>query len=182
MKNIFILLTVLFLAKTYANDLEDSSKLSPNFNQECYAKNDKTNCNLIAMKYFQTAINTADIDLANKLIDKEAKFFTPVSPEPLLGGEGYIAVVNFMRQTFPDVKWEAKEIVANNKVAAVLWECSGTFEKGNFYGKEADKTKFSFTTMNFYYFNENGKITNDVAGEGLAGLLIDLGLLNTGMK
>ncbi|MDA3062698.1 MULTISPECIES: ester cyclase [unclassified Campylobacter] len=154
-----------------------AQSLEPNFNQICYQSRAKSECNKEAMAHFQTAINTADTALAEKLINQNATFFTPVSKDPLYGGAGYISVVNFMRQSFPDIKWQIKDIVANDAVVAVLWECSGTHERGEFYGKKADKAKFSFSTMNFYYFDENGKITNDVAGEGLAGLLIDLEIL-----
>ena len=31
--------------------------------------------------------------------------------------------------------------------------------------------------MNFYYFNDEGRIVRDVAGEGLAGLLKALGIV-----
>ncbi|MBQ9725664.1 MAG: ester cyclase, partial [Neisseriaceae bacterium] len=130
------------------------------------------------MHIFQTAINTANTALAQKLIDDKAPFYTPVSKAPLYGGKGYISVVNLMRTNCSDIQWKIKDLVANDTTVAVLWECSGTHTQGEFHGKAADGSKFSFDTMNFYYFNDKGKITNDIAGEGLAGLLIDLGLLN----
>ncbi|MBP3223719.1 MAG: ester cyclase [Campylobacter sp.] len=172
MKNLLVFVVLLLAQILPANET-----LAENFNQICYQNTSKSECNKKAMHYFQIAINTADEVLADKLIDAKATFFTPVSKDPLYGGAGYISVVNFMRQSFPDIKWEIKDIVANDAVVAVLWECSGTHERGEFYGKKADKAKFSFSTMNFYYFDENGKITNDVAGEGLAGLLMDLEIL-----
>lgn len=39
------------------------------------------------MKQFEIAINTANLELANQLISDEAKFVTPASPEPLVGGK-----------------------------------------------------------------------------------------------
>jgi len=37
--------------------------------------------------------------------------------------------------------------------------------------------KFSFSCMNFYYFNAEGKIIKDVAAQGMMGLLQSLSLL-----
>ena len=68
------------------------------------------------MKKFETMINTMDFDLANELISSEAKFTTPISPTPLVGGEGYLSVVKFMRSGFLTSngklkKWLQKKIL-----------------------------------------------------------------------
>ena len=42
------------------------------------------------MKKFEKMINTADDELAQELIDSSASFYTPASPEPLYGGQGYL--------------------------------------------------------------------------------------------
>ena len=47
------------------------------------------------MKKFETMINTADEKLAEELVDSNAPFYTPASPEPLYGGKGYLSVVFF---------------------------------------------------------------------------------------
>lgn len=176
MKKLILLITLLS-QNLFAESLEKSENLAEDFNKTCYAQNDKSSCNAKAMTYFTEAINTANVALAKKLIADKATFFTPVSKEPLFGGEGYISVVNFMRQSFPDIQWEVKDMVLSDKVVAVYWLCTGTHSAGDFFGKKADNSKFSFSTMNFYYFDEEGKIINDIAGEGLAGMLMDLGIL-----
>lgn len=43
-------------------------------------------------------------------------------------------------------------------------------------GVPATGKKIKTTVMNFYYFNESGKIINDVAAEGMIGILKPLGL------
>ena len=131
--------------------------------------------NLRRMKHFETAINTNDVALAEELIDETAEFTTPVSPNKLHGGKGYMSVVSFMRQSFSDVRWEMKDSVADENKVAVYWICSGTHD-GDFMGLAPTGKKFSFSVMNFYYFNENGKIVNDIAAEGLIGLMRALGI------
>ena len=71
------------------------------------------------MKKFETMINTMDFDLANELISSEAKFTTPISPTPLVGGEGYLSVVKFMRSGFSNVQWKIEEMVAEKNIVAV---------------------------------------------------------------
>ena len=61
--------------------------------------------NKTLMKKFETMINTANEKLAEELVDSNAPFYTPASPEPLYGGKGYLSVVQWMRKGFSDVQW-----------------------------------------------------------------------------
>ena len=127
------------------------------------------------MRRFETAINTNNLALAEELIADSAEFTTPVSPEKLYGGKGYMSVVSLMRRSFSDVLWDMVDMVAEDDKVAVHWTCPGTHD-GDFMGIPATGKKFSFGVMNFYYFDDEGKIINDIAGEGLIGLLKALGL------
>ena len=127
------------------------------------------------MKKFEKMINTADDNLAQELISPEASFYTPASPEPLYGGKGYLSVVHWMRKGFSDVQWKLEEMVAQEDKVAVKWTLTGTHD-GEFFGVKPTGTKIKTTVMNFYYFNKDGKIINDVAAEGMIGILRPLGL------
>ena len=127
------------------------------------------------MKLFEKMINSADDKLADELIDANASFYTPASPDPLYGGQGYLSVVHWMRKGFSDVQWQLDEMVAEGNIVAVKWTCSGTHD-GEFLGTEPTGNSFSTSVMNFYYFNEQGKIINDVAAEGRIGILRGIGL------
>ena len=129
-----------------------------------------TQHNLIVMKQFEQVINTADEAKAEQLIAQDASFITPASPTPLYGGKGYLSLVHWLRQSFPDVQWHALDIVAQEDKVAVLWECTGT-HKGDFMGIPATNKQFKTTFMNFYYFNDKGQITKDIAGIGMIGIL-----------
>lgn len=132
--------------------------------------------NKLAMKRFEQCINTNDKALAEELIDSTAEFTTPVSAKPLYGGKGYLSVVDLMRKSFSDIRWELVDMAAEADKVAVSWICSGTHD-GEFMGLAPTGKKFSFSVMNFYYFNADGKIINDVAAQGLFGLLSALGLI-----
>jgi steroid delta-isomerase-like uncharacterized protein len=127
------------------------------------------------MKKFETMINTADEKLAEELVSESAPFYTPASPKPLYGGKGYLSIVHWMRAGFSDVQWNLEEMVADDTKVAVRWTMTGTHD-GDFLGVAPTGKKISVCVMNFYYFNEEGKVTNDIAAEGMIGILRPLGL------
>ena len=126
------------------------------------------------MKKFELMINTADEKLAAELVADDAPFYTPASPEPLYGGRGYLSVVHWMRQGFPDVQWKLQDMVAGDDKVAVYWLLTGSHD-GEFLGIWPTGNKISVSVMNFYYFNAQGKITNDIAAEGMIGILRGIG-------
>ena len=133
--------------------------------------------NKASMKRFETMINTCDDALAAVLVDARAPFYTPASKEPVYGGQGYLDIVRFMRQGFSDVQWKLEEMVAEGPVVAVRWTCTGTHD-GIFMGSKPTGRRFSASVMNFYYFNKDGKIINDIAAEGMIAILRQIGLVN----
>jgi len=128
------------------------------------------------MKKFEKMINTADKTLAEELVAVDAPFYTPACSEPLYGGSGYLSVVQWMRKGFSDVQWHIKDMVADTDKVAVKWDLTGT-HNGEFMGIKPTGKKISVCVMNFYYFNEQGKVTNDIAAEGMIGILRGIGAL-----
>ena len=66
-------------------------------------------------------------------------------------------------------------MIAEGNIVAVRWHLTGT-HNGTFLGVKPTHQKISTTVMNFYYFNENGRIINDIAADGMIGILRPLGL------
>ncbi len=128
------------------------------------------------MKKFETMINTADEVLAEELVDSNAPFYTPASPEPLYGGKGYLSVVHWMRKGFSDVQWHITDMVADEDKVAVKWDLTATHD-GDFMGIKPTNKKISVCVMNFYYFNNDGKVTNDIAADGMIGILRGIGAM-----
>lgn len=139
----------------------------------CACKTDsRIERNREAMRLFEQCINSNDLSLGKKLISAKAAFETPVSPEPLYGAEGYLSVVTMMRASFPDVRWKLEDMVADERTVAVRWTCSGTFTGPQpFAGILPNGRKFSTTVMNFYIFDDEGLIIDDIAAVGIAGII-----------
>lgn len=128
------------------------------------------------IQLFEKMINTADLALAEQLIAEDAQFTTPASPEILMGAKGYLSLVHFMRQGFSDVQWHLQEMVAEGNTVAVRWLCTGTHD-GEFMNIPATGNSLSMSLMNFYRFNEQGKIIEDIAADGMIAVLRALKLL-----
>lgn len=136
----------------------------------------RTERNREAMRRFEECINANDLELGRQLISGKAAFATPVSPEPLYGAEGYLSVVSMMRESFPDVQWKLEEMVADERTVAVRWTCSGTFTGPRpFAGVEPNGRAFSTSVMNFYKFDGDGLIVDDIAATGMLGILQGIG-------
>ena len=137
--------------------------------------------NKAIMKKFETMIYHQDTSvqekLAEELVDSKAPFYTPISPDPLYGGKGYLSVVYLMRKSFSDVQCKLVDMAVDEEKAAVTWELTGTHD-GEFMGKKPTGKKIKVCVMNFYYINKEGKIYKDVAAEGMIGILKPLGLVN----
>ena len=127
------------------------------------------------MKKFETMVNTANVELANELVDPNAPFFTPAFPERVYGGEGYLSLVFWLRKSFSNVQWKLEEMIAEDNKVAVRWTCSGTHD-GEFMGIPATGKSFSASFMNFYAFNEQYKVISDTAAEGMIAILRALGV------
>ena len=126
------------------------------------------------MKKFEIMINTADEKLAEELVSSDAPFYTPANPEPLYGASGYLCVVHWMRKGFSDVQWHMTDLIADEDKVAVTWNLTGTHD-GEFLGVPPTGKNISVCVMNFYYFNKEGKITRDIAAEGMIGILRGIG-------
>ena len=103
--------------------------------------------NKAIMKKFETMICHQDTSvqekLAEELVDSKAPFYTPISPEPLYGGKGYLSVVYLMRKSFSDVQWKIIDMVVDEEKAAVNWELTGTHD-GEFMGKKPTGKQLKF--------------------------------------
>jgi steroid delta-isomerase-like uncharacterized protein len=112
------------------------------------------------MNRFVEFINTANGQLANELINRDARFYVPGQPEPMRGPGGYLAIIGMMRSGFPDVQWTLEEMVAENDKVAARFIMKGTHQ-GAFFGVPATGKSIEVQAMNFYRFS-NGKLLKNM--------------------
>src|SRR5204863_793313 len=131
--------------------------------------------NKLLMNRFVEFINTANGQLANELISRDAKFYVPGQPEPMRGPEGYLAIIGMMRSGFPDIQWTLEEMVAENDKVAARFIMKGTHQ-GAFSGVPPTGKSIKVQAMNLYRFS-NSKITEEYGQPDLLALLQQIGAL-----
>ncbi|MFM0613165.1 ester cyclase [Paraburkholderia nemoris] len=129
--------------------------------------------NKLLMSRFVEFINTANEVLAEELVDANAIFHAPVSPDPFIGPQGYMKILGMMRSGFPDIQWTLEEMVAENDTVAARFIMRGTHQ-ATFFGVPASGKKIQVQAVNFYRFS-NGKIVEERGQPDLMALLQQIG-------
>ena len=129
--------------------------------------------NKLLMSRFVEFINTASEALAEELVDADAIFHAPVSPDPFIGPQGYMKILGMMRSGFPDIQWTLEEMIAENDTVAARFIMRGAHQS-TFFGVPASGKKIEVQAVNFYRFF-NGKIVEERGQPDLLALLQQIG-------
>ena len=131
--------------------------------------------NKLLMSRFVEFINTANEVLAEELVDANAIFHAPVSPDPFIGPHGYMEILGMMRSGFPDIQWTLEEMIAENDTVAARFIMRGTHQ-ATFFRVPASGKKIQVQAVNFYRFS-NGKIVEERGQPDLLALLQQIGAI-----
>ena len=117
---------------------------------------------------FTEFINTASEALAAELISPDAIFH-----EPMRGPAGYLAIIQMMREGFPDIQWTLEEMVAEGDKVAARFTMRGT-HLGTFFGTPSTGKKIAVQALNIYRLS-HGQIIEETGQPDLLGLLQQIG-------
>jgi steroid delta-isomerase-like uncharacterized protein len=129
--------------------------------------------NKLVMQRFLEFINTASEKLANELVARDAIFYVPGQPEPMLGPEGYLAIIGMMREGFPDIQWKLEEMVAEGDKIALRLTMTGTHQ-GTFSGVPPTGKTIKVQSMAFYRISD-GQIVGEHGQPDMLDLLQQIG-------
>jgi steroid delta-isomerase-like uncharacterized protein len=129
----------------------------------------------IFISRFVEFINTANPQLAGELVATDARFYIPGQPEPLIGPDGYMAILGMMRHGFSDVQWQVEDAVTEGGTIAIRFSMSGTHD-GIFMGVPATGRPIRVQAMNFYRIVD-GKIVEEFGQPDMMGLMMQIGAI-----
>ena len=129
--------------------------------------------NIQLMERFVEFINTANEQLAEELISKDATFYVPSQPEPMHGPDGYLAIIGMMRSGFSDIQWALEDKVVEEDKVAARFIMTGT-HNGTFFGVPPTGKAIKVQAINFYSFS-NGQIVEEYGQPDMLGLLQQIG-------
>ncbi|WP_221408901.1 ester cyclase [Ohtaekwangia koreensis] len=126
-------------------------------------------------KQFVQFINTADENLAQRLISPVAKFHVPGQPEPAQGPKGYLMVISMMRSGFPDIQWTLEDMITEGDKVAARFTMRGTHH-GEFFGVPATGKVIGIQAINFYRLS-NEQIIEEHGQPDMLELLRQIGAI-----
>lgn len=136
------------------------------------SENNTIETNKKTMKLFLEFINTRNEDIGNKIVSPDAIFYVPGKPVPMKGPQGYIQIIDMMRNSFPDIQWKVEDLVAEDNNIAARFTMTGT-HKGEFMGKPATGKPIKVQAMNLYRFS-NGLLVEEYGQPDFLALLMQI--------
>jgi steroid delta-isomerase-like uncharacterized protein len=130
-----------------------------------------------SMKRFVEFINTADEQLARRVIAPDAEFDAPTHGEPLRGPDGYLELLAMLRNGFPDIHWTLEETITEGDKVAARFRMEGT-HRGDFFGIPPTGKTISVRALNFYQFAD-GQVVRELGQPDLLGILQQIGAAPT---
>jgi len=127
---------------------------------------------LVIRRFTEELINTASTAVAAELVAPDAEFHIG-SPEPLIGPDGVLTIVNMMRSGFPDIQWSLDDVVAEGDKVAARFTMRGT-HKGTFFGVPATGKQIVGRSTSFYRLAD-GMIVDDQGLPDVLGILRQIG-------
>jgi len=121
---------------------------------------------------FGEAINTGNLENLKDLVADDVKDHDP-APNQGPGPQGYIDFFTMMRNAFPDMKVEVKQLVADEDNVAFAYTLTGT-HKGDFMGVAGTGKSIKARGMQISRF-ENGKMVERWGSSDELGILKQIG-------
>jgi steroid delta-isomerase-like uncharacterized protein len=121
-------------------------------------------------KIYEQAMNKRNLGLLKEVISED---YTGV--QGIKGPAGFEATITSLIQSFPDIRWNVQELIAEGDKVMVKWEITGT-HKNAFQHIAATGKKVSGTGMGVYTFKDGKVVSTQVQTDRL-GFLQELGVL-----
>jgi steroid delta-isomerase-like uncharacterized protein len=131
--------------------------------------------NWLITQYFEEVWNKGKVERLDDLLATDYVNHSSDVPNPLPGPEGLKPIVVAMRQAFPDLHYEIKDLViASDRIVAMVL-MKGTHE-GDFFGLMPTNRRVKVNQVNFEYVT-NGKISEHWRLTDELSLMKQLGLI-----
>lgn len=110
----------------------------------------------LGRRYFEEVWNRGNVDILDQLLAPEYINHTPGTPNPPPGPAGLKPIVLGMRQAFPDLHYEIKDVVATDQAVVLRVVMTGT-HRGDLFGVAPTGRRVTVDQINIEHI-ENGRI------------------------
>lgn len=91
-----------------------------------HSPDSRSNNETIIRRYYNEVWNAGKLNVLDELLAKEYINHTPSTPHPPKGPEGLKPIVAAIRQAFPDLHYEIKDVIVNDTMAVARVIMTGT--------------------------------------------------------
>ncbi len=109
----------------------------------------------LGRRYFEEVWNRGNVDALDELLASEYINHTPSTPNPPPGPSGLKPIVLGIRQAFPDLHYEIKDVVATDDAVVMRVVMTGT-HRGELFGLAPTGRRVSVDQINIEHI-ENGR-------------------------
>jgi steroid delta-isomerase-like uncharacterized protein len=110
----------------------------------------------LGRRYFEEVWNRGNVDVLDQLLAPTYINHTPSTPDPPPGPGGLKPIVLAIRQAFPDLHYEIKDVVATDDAVVVRVVMTGT-HRGDLFGLAPTGRRVTVDQINIEHI-ENGRI------------------------
>jgi steroid delta-isomerase-like uncharacterized protein len=110
----------------------------------------------LGRRYFEEVWNRGAVDVLDQLLTPDYINHTPSTPNPPAGPAGLKPIVLGMRQAFPDLHYEIKDIVATDDAVVMRVVMTGT-HRGDLFGLAPTGRRVTVDQINIEHIR-NGRI------------------------
>src|SRR3954469_9569798 len=125
--------------------------------------------NKVVIRRFIQLLNGANGIRAAEIISQSALFRIPGEPEPRLGPNGCLEIIELLRSGFPDIQWILHDMIGEDDKVAVRLSMRGT-HRPNFLHVPATGKTVVVESIGFYRLT-GGKLLEEYVQPDLRALL-----------
>ncbi len=107
-------------------------------------------------RFYDEVLNQGNIDMVDEFVDEEIIDHNPTVMEQAEGLEGILQGISHIREGFPDINFEIKEILGEEDKLGIVIRITGTHQ-GKFWGIEPTGKNIDTTIIDVMKFKD-GKI------------------------
>jgi steroid delta-isomerase-like uncharacterized protein len=111
----------------------------------------------LGRRYFEEVWNRGNLDALDQLLAPNYINHTPSTPNPPGGPDGLKPIVRAIRQAFPDLRYEIKDVIATDEAVVIRVVMTGT-HKGDLFGLAATGRRVRVDQINIEHISD-GQIT-----------------------
>ncbi|NIJ53932.1 ester cyclase [Dyadobacter arcticus] len=129
----------------------------------------------LASRYFDEIMSQGKLEVIEEILDPGFAFIIPTQPEPIAGYPAFKSFVSYLRNAFPDIKFNVMRQTAEANKVAARWNIEGT-HLGEFLGVAATGNHVKDYGIDIFTI-KNGRIASVHVNENDFGLMKQLGAI-----